>query len=920
VSDLDGRWLALLVAGAAVGVAGMGTVVQRGSQVRVGPRLRGTPREFVVDASVAGRPALWDWQPFEIPKGDSLRREILDHVRSYGLNKNPDGWAGWAEAIRAVRSRFHRDGDVGRDSHRHATATVVFETLVAGYDRHLPIAWSNGGNPHSYMGSPVRVGPRLRSVATVEAERSPRIEREAARILSNFRFAAKTRSPNMKHKFLWIRVDDGIERWSPIGGMPANDPIVRDPIFDPGGAELSSVTVERYPLRKRGDWRYAVYDTLGSEGRQLGVTRRLTEALELAAYRMAEISVEHNLDPGQHEGSSSTQREGSSSTLSASGSSQGPSGTRPKAKGHRPLPQGGSRGSPVRVGPRFSNIPPEPGSVIEVFSKIVDSARWHGQCMAEVRDARIAMFPEQAQRDAEIGDLHEATRIAMEMLNSEEKIRMFLRLTEEQERLPESVRKVAAKEKRHVDAWSRHGDQGREPLRQDLLTGVFGRQDEGDVLALLLMNMLTALPGNNNRALMLSRYVAVVGLWNKTSQVVWDRTTKSVKKLNVRGFGSAVRVGPRFRQPVLAEEQVERPALSVEHVWRTITDSALWHGKLSDPEMRVGDLELALGLAIEELKGEPQVRWFLGKVAEGRIPDDIPGRWTPRSIHDAAARLVKRAGWWASRPQGDSRRKLLEELTSGGQVVSGLEAVLAWALDTLSSGQRRKVLERYARDVSLWNEEGQVEDDGAGGSGSLVRVGPRFRAAAEGVMNRAVVRGLVPPVGRTGQSVPPDAPWIPVRVEVDLLVRLPRTVIVGLPQNEVHETIERVRSAIDHAGFEMPQTRIVVNLAPADIKKRGGWTDLPIAVGILLASGQIPRSWAIQEEVTFVGRFASAEEQYNFNQAPDWIQSPTASILTEAGHGTIVTNSGPATPTGWLFAGLTYLSGIGALMRRLGAK
>jgi hypothetical protein len=733
----------------------------------------------------------------------------------------------------------------------------------------------------------------LRSVATVEAERSPRIEQEAARILSNFRFAAKTRSPNMKHKFLWIQVDDGIERWNPIDAMSANDPIVRDPIFDPGGAELSSVTIERYPLRKRGDWRYAVYDTPGAEGRQLGVARLLTEALELAAYRMAEIAVEHNLDGGP----------------------------------------GRSNGSAVRVGRRLI-VPPEHGSVTEVFAKIVDSARWHGQCMLETRDARIALFPEQAQRDAEISDLHEATRIAMEMLNSEEKIRMFLRLTEEQERLPESVRKVAAKEKRHVDAWSRHGDQGREPLRQDLLTGAFGRQDEGDVVALLLMNMLTALPGNNNRAEMLSRYRRERGLWDKTSRVVWDDSTKRAKRLNVRGgegslqgeSGSAVRVGPRFKKASesAAEEQAERPALSVKHVWRAITDSALWHGKESVPEMRTGDLELALGLAIEELKGEPQVRWFLDKVAEGRIPDDIPQRYTPRSIHDAAARLMKAAGWWASRPPGDSRRKLLEELTSGSVVVSGLEAVLAWALDTLSSGQRRKVLKRYARDVGLWNEEGQVEEDGAGGSGSLVRVGPRFRAAAEGVLNRAVVRGLVPPVGdKRLRDVPAldNTPWIPIRVEVDLLIRLPRTVIVGLPQDEVQDTIERVRSAIVNAGFEMPRARIIVNLRPADIKKKGGWTDLPIAVGILLASGQIPRSWSIQEEVTFVGRFASAEEQYNFNQGPDWIQSPSIRpIPTEAGHGTIVTNHGPATPKGWLFAGLTYLSGIGALMRRLGAK
>ncbi|TDG34779.1 ATP-binding protein [Pedobacter changchengzhani] len=64
--------------------------------------------------------------------------------------------------------------------------------------------------------------------------------------------------------------------------------------------------------------------------------------------------------------------------------------------------------------------------------------------------------------------------------------------------------------------------------------------------------------------------------------------------------------------------------------------------------------------------------------------------------------------------------------------------------------------------------------------------------------------------------------------------------MVGLPDNAVKESLQRVESAINVAGFRMPRQKIVVNLAPADIRKEGSAYDLPIAVGILAASGQIP--------------------------------------------------------------------------------
>ena len=63
--------------------------------------------------------------------------------------------------------------------------------------------------------------------------------------------------------------------------------------------------------------------------------------------------------------------------------------------------------------------------------------------------------------------------------------------------------------------------------------------------------------------------------------------------------------------------------------------------------------------------------------------------------------------------------------------------------------------------------------------------------------------------------------------------------VVGLPDNAVKESMFRVESAIRVAGYHMPRQKIVVNLAPADIRKEGSAYDLPIAIGILAASGQI---------------------------------------------------------------------------------
>jgi magnesium chelatase family protein len=85
-----------------------------------------------------------------------------------------------------------------------------------------------------------------------------------------------------------------------------------------------------------------------------------------------------------------------------------------------------------------------------------------------------------------------------------------------------------------------------------------------------------------------------------------------------------------------------------------------------------------------------------------------------------------------------------------------------------------------------------------------------------------------------------DAP--PVEVEVNLAGGLPAFNLVGLPETEVKESRDRVRAAIQNAQFEFPARRITVNLAPADLPKESARFDLPIALGVLAATGQIPKN------------------------------------------------------------------------------
>jgi magnesium chelatase family protein len=103
-----------------------------------------------------------------------------------------------------------------------------------------------------------------------------------------------------------------------------------------------------------------------------------------------------------------------------------------------------------------------------------------------------------------------------------------------------------------------------------------------------------------------------------------------------------------------------------------------------------------------------------------------------------------------------------------------------------------------------------------------------------------------------------DAPQ--VRVEVDIGSGLPAFNIVGLPEAVVKESKDRVRAALRNSDFQFPSGRITVNLAPADLPKEGGRFDLPIAIGILIASGQVTDARSELEECELYGELSLSGE------------------------------------------------------------
>src|SRR5947209_19484093 len=80
---------------------------------------------------------------------------------------------------------------------------------------------------------------------------------------------------------------------------------------------------------------------------------------------------------------------------------------------------------------------------------------------------------------------------------------------------------------------------------------------------------------------------------------------------------------------------------------------------------------------------------------------------------------------------------------------------------------------------------------------------------------------------------------VPVEAEIDTAPGLPKTVLVGLPEMSVRESVHRIERALANLGYQRHTGRTVINLAPADLPKNAGGFDLPIALGLLVATGQL---------------------------------------------------------------------------------
>src|SRR6187551_2299430 len=118
-----------------------------------------------------------------------------------------------------------------------------------------------------------------------------------------------------------------------------------------------------------------------------------------------------------------------------------------------------------------------------------------------------------------------------------------------------------------------------------------------------------------------------------------------------------------------------------------------------------------------------------------------------------------------------------------------------------------------------------------------------FRAAMGGSLRFAPGRALAMEramLARLMAAAVLGVESVPVSVEVDVSPGLPGLTVVGLPDATVRESRDRVRTAIRNSGFPFPEDRVTVSLAPADVRKVGAAFDLPIALGVLAASGVLP--------------------------------------------------------------------------------
>ena len=153
---------------------------------------------------------------------------------------------------------------------------------------------------------------------------------------------------------------------------------------------------------------------------------------------------------------------------------------------------------------------------------------------------------------------------------------------------------------------------------------------------------------------------------------------------------------------------------------------------------------------------------------------------------------------------------------------------------------------------------------------------------------------------------------LPVTVEADLSNGLPSFSIVGLPEKVVKESRDRVRSALLNSQFKFPIKKIIINLAPVDLPKDGGRFDLPIALGILIASGQIPKDkineYEFAGELALCGRIRPIQGALSFSLATRTSKRILVIPCENADEASTVSGTS-VLPTGHLLEICAHLSG-----------
>ena len=194
-----------------------------------------------------------------------------------------------------------------------------------------------------------------------------------------------------------------------------------------------------------------------------------------------------------------------------------------------------------------------------------------------------------------------------------------------------------------------------------------------------------------------------------------------------------------------------------------------------------------------------------------------------KTLDELAARIGKAV---EASPAKDIEKNVKAMLQSG---LARLDVVPRAEFDTQAAvlAKTREKLERLEARVA----ELETRFGAAGAADSAER--PSARHAP-----RRPCCGDVVAIVHSRALVGVDAPG--VTVEVHIAGGLPGIHLVGLPDTEVREARDRVRAALQNAQFEVPARKVTVNLAPADLPKESGRYDLPIALGILAATGQIP--------------------------------------------------------------------------------